>query len=110
MSKTVKIPGLRDLLAWLAPLCKSVAAGSVQLADGVQVQLPEEIEVSFTPTADPDVIRLEFAGVSASIDRRSLLGLIHVHATEPVTYADVGPRSIETQVSLFRIVAVDEGN
>jgi hypothetical protein len=107
--KTVKVSGLAAALNWLQPLVKSIANGTVKLADGVLLTVPDETEFGFAATDNPDVIEVTFSGMKVAIDRTSLMGLVHINATEPVTFADVGPQSIETQVSLFRIVAVDDG-
>src|SRR6185369_10245892 len=109
MNKTVKVSGLQTVLDKLAPFVKAIAGGTVQLADGITLNIPNDTTLAFSATDDRDITRVEFGGFTATVDARALLGLFHVHGTDPVTYAAVGPRSIETQLSMFRVTAVDDG-
>jgi hypothetical protein len=109
MNKTVKVSGLQLLLNRLQPLVKSIAGGTVQLADGVVLNLPDECTLSFAEGGDPESIRVSFNGITADIHETALYGLLHVGGREPVTYADVGPSSIQTRVSVFTVTAVDDG-
>lgn len=110
MNKTVRLSGLQKLLDKLQPFLKSITSNStVQLADGITLHVPDESTLGFAETGNPDVIEVTFAGLKAEIDRRAFFGLIPIRGTEPVTYADVGPTSVQTQVSVCRITAVDDG-
>lgn len=109
MTKTVKVAGLQLLLNKLQPLLKSISNGTVQLADGVTLNLPDESNLSFSEGGDPDVIRVTFNGITADIHQSALFGLLRFSGREPVTYADVGPDSIRSKISMFNVTAVDDG-
>lgn len=109
MNKTVRVSGLQAVLDKLAPFVKAIAGGTVQLAEGITLNVPDESTLEFSATRTPDVIRLEFNGLTADIDTHAFFGLIPVHGREPVTFADVGPSSIQTRVSICTITAVDGG-
>jgi hypothetical protein len=107
VKKTIAISGLHTMLAVLQPALKSILGNTLKLADGVVLNLPDASTLSFEEGGDPESIVVRFNGVTATVNKSVLLGLIPIRGTEPVTYAAVSPRSVETTVSMFQIVAVD---
>jgi hypothetical protein len=108
MTKTVHVSGLQATLDKLQPYLKAIASGTVQLAEGVVLNIPDQSDLSFTAISD-DVIRCTFSGVTADISLRAFFGMIPIHGREPATFADVGPSSVSTKIAMFNVVAVDAG-
>lgn len=108
MTKTVPIPGLKKLLLWLQPVCRAIATnGNVTLQDGVVLEPPDDTTLAFSETDDPQVIRVTFAGMKLLIHQKILAGLFSVNGVEPLKFADVGPESVDTVVSIMRVHLVD---
>lgn len=107
MTQTVKVPGLGAILKWLAPLVKSISGGTVQVADGVVLNLPPDAQFTASETADPDILNIAFPPMNVNIHRRILGGLIPINATEAVNFIDIKPDSLQTQVGPVKVVVVD---
>lgn len=107
MTKTIAVAGLQLVLTRLQPYLKSILDGTVKLADGMILHIPDASTLSFSEGGDPDTVLVGFNGMKLEIHKLFLLGLFNFSGTEPVGTLAVGASQIETQISAFNVRLVD---